>query len=147
MLHKTRACGFETRGFCCFFPCISNNPDVATPRTQGLITLKKIEKKKCIFTYYTRILGKPQTSHAELGLRTGEIRSTQNACSLLLPGMSPNTEQTCLGIKTYHAASGEAPKLKKIEKNGQNVHFGVSILHFVHRKSVCRPNRPQNPAS
>ena len=90
----------------------------------------------------------PQASHVQLGLQTREIQSTRNACSFLLPVMGPNTEQTCLGINTYHEASGEAPKSKKIQKkHGQHVHFGVSILHFVHRKSVCRPNRPQNPAS
>ena len=57
----------------------------------------------------------PQASHVQLGLQTREIQSTRNACSFLLPVMGPNTEQTCLGIKTYHEASGEAPKSKKIQ--------------------------------
>ena len=60
---------------------------------------------------------KPQASHVQLGLQTREIQSTRNACSFLLPVMGHNTEQTCLGIKTYHEASGEAPKSKKIQKN------------------------------
>ena len=63
----------------------------------------------------------PQASHVQLGLQTREIQSTRNACSFLLPVMGPNTEQTCLGIKTYHEASGEAPKSKKIQKNMANM--------------------------